>query len=333
MTYPVALLTAVLLASSATAQEIVDPPAATPVQNILVVGQRPGPALWKVSKGDHVMWVFATYSPLPKNMAWRSQEAENALAHSQELLGEPSAGLSVGWANTFNILTAAPFLIGIRKNADGAQLQDVVPADIYLRWNELKKKYIGDDKDVEEERPMFAADRLYERALQVNGMDKGNDIAKRIEQLAKNWKIKRTNTVVEIPVDNPRGAVRDFKNAHLEDVDCFTKTVVRLESDMDGMKARANAWSSGNIEAIRKLNYPDQKQSCNAAILNSKWMGGLKGAADMHQRMQMAWLAAADKSLATNQSTFAMMPMADVLNPDGLMAALRAKGYQIDEPD
>lgn len=327
-----ALLSVVILSNAALAQEVPDP-AAAPVQNILVVGQRPGPALWKVSKGDHVMWVFGTYSPLPKKMAWRSQQVENALAQSQVLLGQPGSAFSIGWANSFNVLTAAPFLIGIKKNADGAHLQDLVPTDVYTRWLALKTKYIGEDRGIEEERPLFAADYLYDRALSVNGMDKGHDIAERIEQLAKNWKIKYISTTLALEMDNPRAAVREFKKAQLDDVACFTKTIDRLEMDVDAMKVRANAWSMGNIDAIRKLDFPDQKQSCNAAILDSKWMGGLKGAADLRQRSRASWLAAAEKSLATNPSTFAMLPMSDLLNPDGLLAALRSRGYQVDEPD
>jgi hypothetical protein len=326
------LFSMLIWSNTALAQEALDPGAGS-VQNILVVGQRPGPALWKVSKGDHVMWVFGTYSPLPKKMEWRSQQVENALAQSQELLGQPGAAFSVGWANSFNMLTAAPFLIGIKKNADGAHLQDLVPAPVYARWQLLKTKYIGDDKGIEEERPLFAADRLYERGLFVNGMDKGHDIPERIEQLAKNWKIKYTSTALALEMDNPRAAVREFRKARLDDVECFTKTIDRLETDLDAMKIRANAWSTGDIDAIRKLNFPDQKQSCNAAITDSKWIGGLKGATDLRQRVRASWLTAAEKSLASNKSTFAMLPMSDLLNPDGLVAALRAKGYQIDEPD
>lgn len=279
------------------------------------------------------MWVFGTYSPLPKSMDWRSQQVENALAQSQELLGSPGSAMSVGWANSFNILTAAPFLIGIKKNADGKHLQDVVSADVYARWTLLKTKYIGNDKGIEEERPMFVADQLFEKAIRASGMDKGYGVQERIEQLAKNWKIKQTSTTVIVQLDNPRAAVRDFKKAHLEDVDCFTKTVDRLETDLDAMKVRANAWSLGDIDAIRKLAFPDQKQSCNAAILDSKWMGGLQGSIDLKQRMKTSWLTAAEKSLANNKSTFAMLPMSDLLNADGLVAALRAKGYQIDEPE
>lgn len=325
-------LSVAILSNCAWAQEMsaVDD---APLQNILVVGQRPGPALWKVSKGDHVMWVFGTYSPLPKNMTWRSQQVENALAQSQELLEPPGSSFQVGWANSFNILTAAPFLVGIKKNADGAHLQDVVPAEVYTRWSLLKTKYIGDDKGIEEERPMFAADRLFDRALYVNGMDKGYAIQESVGKLASNWKIKRTSTAVILPMENPREAVRGFKKAHLEDVECFTKTVDRLETDLDAMKIRANAWSLGNIDAIRKLHFPDQKQSCNAAIMNSQWMSNIKGAGDLQQRMKASWLTAAETSLASNRATFAMLPMAELLNADGLLASLRAKGYQIDEPD
>ena len=325
-------LSVTLVSTAAWAQEA---PATdeAPVQNILVVGQRPGPALWKVSKGDHVLWVFGTYSPLPKNMTWRSQQVETALAQSQELLTQPGSAFSVGWANSFNMLTAAPFLIGIKKNADGAHLQDVVPAHVYTRWSVLKTKYIGNDNGIEEERPMFAADTLFEKAIGASGMDKGYAIQGRIEELAKNWKIKRTSTTVMLPMENPREAVRAFKKAHLEDVECFTKTVDRLETDLDAMKVRANAWSLGDIDAIRKLRFPDQKQSCNAAIMDSKWMGSLKDAANLRERVKAGWLAAAETSLANNQATFAMLPMSDLLNPDGMVAALRTKGYQVDEPD
>lgn len=327
-----ACLIAAMLSHATWAQEAL-PDAEATVQNILVVGQRPGPALWKVSKGDHVMWVFGTYSPLPKNMTWRSQQVENALAQSQELLTAPGSAFTVGWADSFNMLTAAPFLIGIKKNADGALLQDVVPADVYTRWSILKTKYIGGDKGIEEERPMFVADTLFEKALGANGMDKGYAVQGRIEELAKNWKIKRTSTTLMLPMENPRTAVRDFKKAKLEDVECFTKTVDRLETDLDAMKVRANAWSLGDIDAIRKLRFPDQKQSCNAAIMNSKWMSNLKDAGNLQERMKTSWLATAEKSLATNKATFAMLPMSDLLNPDGLIAALRSKGYQVDEPD
>jgi hypothetical protein len=56
-----------------------EPQPAAPLEEldtVLVTGIRPGPALWKVSKGDHVLWILGTYSPMPKKMTWNSAAAE-----------------------------------------------------------------------------------------------------------------------------------------------------------------------------------------------------------------------------------------------------------------
>ncbi len=36
------------------------------LEEILVVGEQPGPAMWRVTKGDHTKWILATLEPLPR---------------------------------------------------------------------------------------------------------------------------------------------------------------------------------------------------------------------------------------------------------------------------
>src|ERR1700690_175397 len=73
------------------------PSAAAPLEQINVVGERPGPRLWKVTKGDHVLWLLGTLNHLPRRMTWRSGEVESALGESQELLiSGPSVSAGVG---------------------------------------------------------------------------------------------------------------------------------------------------------------------------------------------------------------------------------------------
>ena len=327
--------TAMLLAAAALATPAWAQPSPEPatVPSILVVGQRPGPALWKVSKGDHVLWIFASYTPLPKQMDWRSQQLETVLANSQELLGTPGTVISVGWGSSLNMITALPFLAGAKKNVDGARLQDQVPADVYARWTVLKQKYIGNDAGIEEERPVFAAETLSAKARAAIGMDGGSAVTKRIYELGKNWKIPITETSVKVPLENPRETLRDFKKSRLDDVACFTQTIDRLEEDLDMLRRRADAWAMGDIPMLRKLDVPDEKIACNAVFVDSKWMSGVKGGADLRPRVKAAWLAAADKSLAANRSTLAVLSMSELTSTDGMLAALRAKGYQIDEPE
>lgn len=333
MSHRSALLFALALSSTpAWSQQPAEPEAAL-VPSILVVGQRSGPALWKVTKDDHALWIFASYSPLPKQMDWRSQQLETVLANSQELLETPGAVISVGWTNSLNIITALPFLAGVKKNVDGGRLQDQVPADVYARWTVLKQKYMGNDAEIEELRPMFAAQALSTRAMAVAGMDGGWAVTKRIYELGKNWKIPITKTSVSVPIENPRETLRDFKKTKLDDVACFTQTIDRLEKDLDTMRRRANAWAMGDVPTLRKLDFPDEKIACNAAVVDSKWLNNVKGAADLRKQVKAAWIAAAEKSLSRNRSTLAVLSMNELTSPDGMLAVLRAKGYQIEEPE
>ena len=322
-------LSASLLATPAWAQTDPD----TAPEKILIVGQRPGPGLWKVSRDGHVLWIFGTYSPLPVKMVWRSQQVETVLSQSQEFLDTPGTSIKVGFSQALNLVTALPFAIGAKNNPDGARLQDVVPPPIYARWTVLKQKYIGDDTGIERERPIFAAPALFEKAMAQTGLGGDGEVTAAIRQIAKKHNVKYTSTSISLVVDNPRGAVRDFKKSPMDDLACFTKTIDRLEMDLDAMRARANAWAIGDVELMRKLSYADQVSACSSAVVDSAVVKSLPGGATLQQRMRDTWLAAVEKALATNQSTFALLPVAHIFSSTGFLADLQAKGYVVEQPD
>jgi hypothetical protein len=68
---------AVAVAQDATPVAPATPPAPqTPaetatLETVLVTGEQPGPGLWKISRGDHVLWILGAQYPLPKKMTWR----------------------------------------------------------------------------------------------------------------------------------------------------------------------------------------------------------------------------------------------------------------------
>lgn len=302
-------------------------------EKILVVGQKPGPGLWKVSKDGHVLWIFGTYSPLPEKMEWRSQQVETILAQSQEYLTSPGASASIGFFQGLAMLPSLPHLIGVKKNPDGATLKDVLPADVYARWLPLKAKYLGDKDDIERERPIFAADTLFSAGMQHAGLTKGYEVHRKISSIVKQHKIKVTSTGINLPLDEPSKLLKDFKKSQLADVACFAKTLERLESDLDAMRVRANAWAKGDLEAIQKLSYPDQESECSDAMRNADFTKDRPGFQNLKQRMLASWLEAAEKALASNSSSFATLRLTDILKPDGYLAALKAKGYTVQDPD
>jgi hypothetical protein len=47
------------LATIGTASSATTPPDQAVVEEVLVTGERPGPGMWRVSKGNHDLWVLA----------------------------------------------------------------------------------------------------------------------------------------------------------------------------------------------------------------------------------------------------------------------------------
>lgn len=327
------------LAQTLPAEEPAPPAAATapadaagePVpQTILVSGQRPGPGLWKVSKGDHVMWVFGIHEPLPKGMEWRSREVERKIAQSQEYLGAPAAGIHVGYLGG---LGALPFLMGVKKNPDGATLKDVLPPELYARWTPMKQKYFGNDDDIERERPVFVAQELYRRARVEAGLYKGPDLREILGKLANKHKLKYTSNAIQVELKEPGKAAREFKKSSMEDAPCLAATIAQLETDIDAMRARANAWAIGELDAIEKLDFSERETACNNAFLSSAITKLQPELLTNKQRALDGWLANAERALENNASTFAVLSMREVLSPQGLLARLKSKGYTVEKPD
>jgi uncharacterized protein YbaP (TraB family) len=324
------LLCLSLLANSAWSQTMPEDTPAPTEEQILVVGQKPGPGLWKVSKGEHVLWLFGTYEPLPKKLEWRSHEVEAKLAQSQEFLAPPSSNAKIGF---FKKLSLLPHLVGMQKNPDGAELKDLVPPDVYARWLPLKEKYIGKDSGIERKRPLFIADELYTRALYKSGLGNDKEVSDRFEQLLKKSKIKVTQTQIDLELSDPAGMLKEFKKSSLEDAACFAKTLDALETDIEHMRTRADAWAKGDIAEIEKVNFSERRNACQDAIKNSSVVKGNAAFDTLEERMMEQWLVTVDKAMAANTSTFATMPVRRLLEPKGLVSKLEARGYTVEKPE
>ncbi len=210
-------------------------------------------------------------------------------------------------------------------------LRDVVPADVYVRWRVLKAKY-GIKDDVESERPFFVADALYRAGLQHAGLSTSDEVMREIDRLVRKSKIRVMHSHVSMEFKDPAATIKQLKKGAMDDVDCFTKTVERMETDIDAMQVRANAWARGDIDAIRKLGYADNGTACKKAMENTAALQNALAGQMPDQRMRKLWLEAAEQALATNASTFAVLRLKNILEGNDLIAALQARGYSVEAP-
>jgi len=273
--------------------------------------------------------VFGTYAPLPQKMEWDASRVERLVAKSQEVLMPPVAKAHIGF---FRGLTALPSLIGIKRNPDDAVLHDVVPPDVYAHWTVLKTKYIGDDDGIEHYRPVFAGEELLLAGLKQSGLTYGSEVLGTIEDIAKKNKVRLSDSGYDVMLDDPRKLVRDFKNSQVDDLVCFTKTLDSLDVDLETMRVRANAWANGDIAEIRGLNFAERRDVCLDALMNSSIAKDAAELRQVRERLRTAWIRTAEKALANNTTTFAVLEIQDIVGPTSYLAALQARGYTVESP-
>jgi uncharacterized protein YbaP (TraB family) len=295
---------------------------AAPLAEPVATAAAAGPPLWRVSRGEHELWLFGTVSNVPKDLAWDPRAVAAAIAASDEVLSPPGARAAVT-LNPVQLMRAWRRARELSKNPKGTELEDVMPRDLYRRYAELHGRYAQHARGLEQARPIIAAARLYEAAVEGLDLESGRDVQETIERLAR--RAKREPTDAQLHVD-PEAlldqAARVTKQAEL---DCVAKVFTLIERG-ERIDARARAWAAGDVAALRALDRPDIRKHC---LESPGWPE------DLRRTLRAAddrWFEAAERALATNRSTFATLDMRELIAADGLLARFRERGYEIREP-
>lgn len=304
---------------------------AVPVLETLVVtGIQPGPGLWQVRHGTHTLWIMGTLSPLPRRMEWEPRELDERVANADRVLAPPRGGIDTG-LNLFGRLTLLPAALRARNLPDSQRLADVLPPELYARWQVQKARWIGEAPVLERRRPMFAAFALMEEALEDLDLERENIVWQRVERIARREGREIVRVRVEARLDDPRQALREFNSGGFDDLACLEATLARLEQDTGLLVERANAWAVGDTATLLERRFDDELRACALAVLATE-AAKKRGLDTLPQRLVEAWLQAASESLETTANTVAVSDLRLLLADDGLLAGLRARGYLVLPP-
>ncbi|MEO6078973.1 MAG: TraB/GumN family protein [Steroidobacteraceae bacterium] len=317
------------------------------LEEIVVRGHLPGPPLWKVSNGDKTLWIFPYLSWVPNGMIWESERVARVIAESQEVLSLPEWSwvppLSV-LLNPFSLVRNARRGTRAQRNPDGGTLEENLPPALYARFAALQARYFPGNDGLVEMRPLIAGRTMMSNIRKREGFVSGDDILKTIQRLVRrNRDIKRTEISVREEIgdgfgdwSNRLGGVWESFPPEQEQA-CFEQQVRLMEEDLDEMKNRANSWALGYIDEFRN----DELRNVQLVFEESKacndlWLGSSspehEALTGMITRVNQMWLGAAENALATNVSTFAILPINELVADRGLLSKLKAKGYDVREP-
>lgn len=288
-------------------------PGGNTVEEVLVTGEHPGPGLWKVTHGDHSLWILGTHTPLPQRMTWRAEEVEIAISEAQQVLGSYSASFTLRGGNPLAM--------------KGKPLRRLLPRGAYSQWRSLKRKYIGANEEIETALPVTAALVLRSNAFAQAGLGNADNVLSQLDRLAQAYQVPVTN---DHQVTKVIAGIALDANAERRGVDFLIETMKNLESDLRAARARANAWAIGDIEALKAQAAADTN---TAQLYASSWPYLSEDElAALAAETDAKWLAAAERALRHNETTVATLPIFMLLRPDGLITALRARGFEVIEP-
>ena len=316
-------IVAIAVQLDAPAAQSSQPPGAgaATIEEITVIGRYPGPPLWKVTSGERTLWIFGELTPVPKGLEWDPRNAQRVLEHADAVIGAPR--ISAPTFNPFRIFRLLRDVRRLTRLGDGTTLADVLPPDLNARYAVLRARYLPNDKR-DDLRPALAVLRLYGAALGDVGLTMDNHVDSKLKRLMRRSQAEESaakiKTEPEVVVEALGKITREAELA------CFTAVLTSIETDLEGMKERANAWAAGNVAALRRFDYPDSQGNCLAMLFSSS------GVANLRDELYAMWLAEAERALATRQTTFSVLPMRELIAADGLLAQLAARGYTVTAP-
>jgi uncharacterized protein YbaP (TraB family) len=307
----------------ATSAEVAVETPAEALEEVQVTGERPGPGLWKIRRGENTVYVLGTMSPLPKRMEFRSRELEAVMAQAQLLIPtRPSVDVKAGPIRLFKLYRQWRKL---RVNANDARLEAVLPPPLFARFETLRQRYAPRDNDLTELRPLLAGGELYQAAVKQTGLTFDTDINDQVRKLARRAKVPQWDA--EQKIDDPQALLTEIgQMSPTAEQACLAATLTRIETDLPSIRARAAAWAVGDIEALRSQPAEDQLDACLGAIMSGPRMAAIA------REFETLWFNAVVDSLQRNRVAVAVTPIQLLLRRNGVLAQFAARGYEVIPP-
>jgi uncharacterized protein YbaP (TraB family) len=310
--------------------------AAEVTEEVVVTGEQPGPQLWRATRDGHVLWILGTVTEKPADITWRPKQVAAVLDETQLVINQQLQGttwpanieIELDTISPFNKLSMGRQLLKMRQQHAPPPLREVVPVPLYERFAALKRRYLPGRADIEMQRPRVAASMLYSAAIAANGLTTRAMIHETVHRLARKRRVKVSEITLEIEVD-PETLLamnREFNEVPLAaELACLEDTIAQIETDLPAVRARANAWAIGDVNAMRQLPFLTRK-SCDAVRYSApRW-------SDLRSRLENHWLDNVDAAVTKNSATLALLDMSELLQPKGLLAALISRGYTVEGP-
>jgi hypothetical protein len=321
--WPVSILfVAGLLASPALAQ----PPPGSPlaatqpspdeshvVQELEVIGRRPGPAMWRVTRGDSEVVIVGALSPLPHALQWNESRVQRALDGSAALFLPPDRA-RVGLFGAVGMVLR----LGALRPPHGDMEAGLSPA-LRARFDQTIGRLHLDPRRYRNWKPAVAGLLLvgdFRRAAGLSNDKPGTTIARMAR--ASGAQVRTVGTLDAKPLFDAAARMSDTQNQA-----CLSAALDDVAYEEAHAHPAAEAWAVGDLRGVRANAAAPLLEEC---LLHLPSVQALveKGTRDAVDTI--------NRALSRPGRTVALIDLSFLLLPNGVLDRLKGEGVEIALP-
>ncbi len=283
------------------------------METVVVTAQSPGPAFWRLSKGNSEIWILGTIGPMPAKLVWNTHHLAEIIDGAHEVLTPAQAS-----ANIFEIGWFLLWNRSVLSMPDGKKLEDTLPSDLKTRFVAARQLAKREADHYEDDPPVIAAMMLEDDFNKANGLTQSA-----VEQVAKIARAKRVK-VRNIADYDAMAMVKEFlRLPAAAQQSCLENAVADIETRAVHGVPAAEAWAVGDLKGIKAHYSPPNIENCAKLTVSF---------AKFYDRSVADSLATIDEALSKPGKTVMLVDIGALLRNTGVAEKLTAKGITIEGP-
>lgn len=284
------------------------------VQELDVIGRRPGPALWRVTRGDSEVVILGGLSPIPHLQQWNPIRVQRALQGASALFVAPNKP-HVG------LLDAAAMIFrqGALKPAHGVNMETTLPPALRERFDRVRDGLHLNAKPYQRWKPAVAGlwmIRDFHRAAGLSDDKPGTTVVKLAQ--AAHVTVKTVGAINLKPLFDSAARMSDAQNQ-----ECLSAALDDIERESSNARIAADDWAIGDLKGVRANMSASLLDRCLLQTSSGQSLVD-RGTADAVKTI--------DGALAQPGRSVAVVDLSFLLRRNGVLDRLKAQGDQVTVP-
>ena len=279
------------------------------------VRERPGPALWHLTRGNSEVWILGMAGAMPRDMDWNKEYLSELLDGSRAILMPPKADIALTDIAWFLIRHGSKLSL-----PRGQNLEDSLPGDLRARFVAVRDRVSDDRDDYRTDIPIRAAMRL-----QQDARDKTDLSFREPRRTVENLAYRKHIPMAPVTRFEAMDAVREvLRLTPSQQHVCLAQAMEDVSWALGHADTAARAWAVGDIKTV-KAHYSEWR-------LGNCVMAAVQKFNDIDGRNIAEYVSAIDAALNQPGKTIVVIHMGPLLRKTGVLERLQALGIDMEHP-